>query len=265
LEAENLASLAQKCYDMRGDAVGRINVESKHSNDDFGELAHYIGRMGATRKAAFEVVSSMVHVPALSSISSIQVAEKPEKRTLTVNLESPYELIRDICRQSPNLMDAKKALYAFVDLDMRLDNNARFKLMASGESVATKIHCELQLLGIFSSNGWKFLYDDKYIGCSKPACYFCYNWISAHKDCYVLPSTHNKVIPGCRGPDHLGGPDLKATYQKFRSKIDQDILVILLENHDERGMLRHQHQSTDGSSSRAASQFSTRIVLESGA
>ncbi|OHE92935.1 hypothetical protein CORC01_11802 [Colletotrichum orchidophilum] len=88
------AKVIDYCYDMRGDEVGEIKKRSKDAKDDFGKLAHYIGRLGATRSAAQYVVKGRMKVPALSQISFIRIVDAPVIRKVTLDQGdlSPYEI-----------------------------------------------------------------------------------------------------------------------------------------------------------------------------
>jgi len=76
-------------------------------------------------------------------------------------------------------------------------------------SFSTRVHAELLLLDLFQEHGFDFVADDRYIGCSKPACYCCFNYISALREGFSLsmPACHNNLhlpwrapdIPKCRG------------------------------------------------------------------
>ncbi|KAE8371072.1 hypothetical protein BDV26DRAFT_276824, partial [Aspergillus bertholletiae] len=57
-----------------------------------------------------------------------------------------------------------------------------------------RVHAEILLIDYFDKFDASFLdTDDKYIGCSKPACYLCYQYICQHPDNYTLPPTHQKL------------------------------------------------------------------------
>lgn len=96
-----------------------------------------------------------------------------------------------------------------------------------------------------------FVGDDKYIGCSKPACYFCFNWLSLHHHTYVRPATHNKIIVGCRGPDNdvnnSGAAVLTDMYRKLCTRLGDDILEHLLSFEQGSSHTAFQYQSTEGS------------------
>lgn len=255
-----LVDLVDLCYSMRGDEVDKIRRRSKDIEDDFRRLAHYVGRLGATRSSANAIVKTMMKVPALRQISSIRAVEAPEPREVTIDREymNPYEIVRAICNDSisQNPMDSVSALHAFVDLDF-LDGEIRARL-ASRKSIVTRVHAELQIADTFSRHRYmEFVDDDKFVGCSKSACYFCYRWLSNHKHGYTLPTTHHKIIPGCRGPDsdinEAGAAFIKEMYMRICGGLDQDILEFLLHGNAHR---RGQYMSTEGSS-RAPSRIST--------
>ncbi|GFN20181.1 nucleic acid/nucleotide deaminase domain-containing protein [Aspergillus tubingensis] len=78
------------------------------------------------------------------------------------------------------------------------DKNLAKKHLA-GESI---VHAELLILDHFEKTGGDFLDNsDKYIGCSKPACYLCYHYICNHPGRYIRPSSHQKLYMRWRLPD----------------------------------------------------------------
>jgi hypothetical protein len=91
-------------------------------------------------------------------------------------------------------------------------------------------HAELQLAGTFSRfREMEFVDSDKNIGCRKPACYFCCNWLCINKHFYIQPATHHKIIPGCRGPDNAlneaGAGVLEDMYTNISQQVGQDIFA----------------------------------------
>lgn len=196
-----------------------------------------------------------MQVPALRRISAIRtIVEAPELRTVNIHEESPYEIVRAICQDSTfrNPNDVRAALHAIVDYDTPGDGRVR-GILQSGGAIPTRVHAELQIADLFSRNkSTEFADDDKYIGCSKPACYFCYNWLSNHHHVYVPPATHQKIIPGCRGPDNgineAGAHFLEEMYDKMCKSLNQDLISFLLDPNSRNETTRHQYMSTEGSS-----------------
>ncbi|CAG8095737.1 unnamed protein product [Penicillium olsonii] len=66
----------------------------------------------------------------------------------------------------------------------------------------TRVHAELLVLDHFEQTGGRFLDErDRYIGCSKPACYLCHLFISCHPRGYASPPSHQKLYLNWRLPD----------------------------------------------------------------
>ena len=261
-----LVDLVDSCYAMRGAEVEEIKRRSNDVDDDFRKLAHYIGRLGATRSSANAIIRAMIIGPELRQISDIRRCEAPESRDVAIDRAhmSPYEIVRAICADSTsrNPIQSQAALRAIVELDIPINNADRLRaILASRGRITTRVHAELQIADRFSrSQHMEFVDDDKYVGCSKPACYFCYNWLSNHKYSFSLPATHNKVILGCRGPDNsineAGAVHLKEMYSKLCGNLDQHILDFLILPRSRDVNLDLQYMSTEGSS-RAPSRVST--------
>jgi hypothetical protein len=73
-------------------------------------------------------------------------------------------------------------------------------------SKETRVHAELLLIDHFERTGCNFLdIHEKYIGCSKPACYLCQMYIAQHPGRYVVPACHNKLYIAWRPPDAFVG------------------------------------------------------------
>jgi hypothetical protein len=96
----------------------------------------------------------------------------------------------------------------------------------------TRVHAELLLLNHFDEQGCNFLDgSDKYIGCSKPACYLCYLFISEHPGRYTLPPSHQKLYVAWRFPDiysnearsHERLSVQKAVLMNMTKKVRQDL------------------------------------------
>ncbi|KAJ0116311.1 hypothetical protein J7T55_007288 [Diaporthe amygdali] len=149
--------------------VRNIKKRSKDLRDDFGKLAHYIGRLGATRSAAHHVVKGMIKVPSLRQISCIRVVDAPDSLMVAIDQEglSPYEIVRGICQDfaSQNPLDNRLALHNLVELDLPSGSNNIRLNMSFRNTIITRVHAELQIADKFSREGFVFVDDDKYIGC----------------------------------------------------------------------------------------------------
>lgn len=94
------------------------------------------------------------------------------------------------------------------------------KLLQEQHSTKTRVHAELLLIDHFDRYGCHFLDDnDKYVGCSKPACYLCYAYITSHSGRYAIPPSHQKLYVGWRPPDIDTNDPACAARQKFQEGI----------------------------------------------
>ncbi|KLJ10706.1 hypothetical protein EMPG_13929 [Blastomyces silverae] len=77
-------------------------------------------------------------------------------------------------------------------------------------SAKTQTHAELLLINYIERHEEIRETNDKYIGCSKPACYLCHLYIRHHPGKYSLPDTSNKLYVKWRIPDiDSGDKDVK--------------------------------------------------------
>ncbi|KAJ5436244.1 hypothetical protein N7445_007129 [Penicillium cf. griseofulvum] len=90
----------------------------------------------------------------------------------------------------------------------------------------TRVHAELLVLDHFEQTGGRFLDErDRYIGCSKPACYLCHLFISCHPGGYASPPSHQKLYLNWRFPDICTDEQNAAT----RYQHQQSVLARMIE------------------------------------
>jgi hypothetical protein len=244
------------CHEMRTPQIRHIKQYSSPGND-FEKLAHFIWRMGATRAAVNTVAESMLAVPSLFRISEIRRVPAPQtvEKSIHPTRSSPYEILHDIVSNSAsrNPLLENHAFMRLLEVDR--PESRLFSKTTSETKIVTRVHAELQIADTFSrSRDMVFVDNDRYIGCSKAACYFCYNWLSNHRHRYVVPATHYKIIPGCRGPDEAlnetGASVMVDMYAKVAKQIGQDVLEFL---NKKDVSPRRQYMSTEASSVAASS------------
>ncbi|KID81651.1 hypothetical protein MGU_11004 [Metarhizium guizhouense ARSEF 977] len=117
-----LTDVVDFCYRMRGLDIDEIKRRSKNALDDYDKLAHYIGRLGATRSSVLAVIKGMMRIPALQQISCIRTVEAPGIKEVALDqwALSPYEVFRGICQDpvSQNPLQNAAALHSLVVLDL---------------------------------------------------------------------------------------------------------------------------------------------------
>jgi len=103
------------------------------------------------------------------------------------------EMLKPQYRDAASVMNDK---YGIVD---------GFKKQYGDKNFKPLIHAEVQVLEHFwasdknnrneKNQGRQFLDDDRFIGCSKPACYCCHLYFESHPARCVVPQTSKKVYP----------------------------------------------------------------------
>ena len=222
---------------------------------NYNELAHYIGRLGAHCKAVSVLVTAWLKVPSLRTISrKIRVEDSAEVRRVNVDPAAidPYQISRDICKRRLDPLAAFAALHSFVDIGFTKDLKQK---MHEARSIITRVHAELLLLDRFARQGLQYVDGDVYVGCSKPACFFCYSWLREHHSGPGLPAGHNKVVLGCRGPDGDNERDVNRRGARLlgnmRKKMENALkikIVSVLQAGNTSTQAFPQHTSTNGSS-----------------
>lgn len=148
-----LAGLVDLCYTMRGDQVDEVKRWSKASGDDFAKLAHYIGRMGATRSSVLDITTTVTKVPSLRNITDIHVIKAPEPRSVAIDKDkiSPYKIVWAICKDttSQNPLQIQSVLHSIVSLDHPSNHEIQVSL-GNQKTIITRVHAEVQIVDRFS-------------------------------------------------------------------------------------------------------------------
>lgn len=139
------------------------------------------------------------------------ISGSPEKR---INLVERKCNIQNISNRMPfepakreMFLRQLQQIYSGVELDRVLSRD----LCKS----KTRVHAELLVLDHFEQTRGRFLFEqDRYIGCSKPACYLCHLFISCHPGRYASPASHQKLYMAWRLPDvHASGSNAAIRFQ----------------------------------------------------
>ena len=195
-------------------------VESNKT--DFLTLRHYIGRLGSHVKAARTLVATAMRFPAFFDNFEIEClpSSKPDK--LPPPMDELTTLDGIVVRMLKNERTPEVPFYqnALNTMDTKFGIYGRLKKEYKNPTFLPRVHAELILLEHFYRGGYDFVDGDKYIGCSKPACYCCYRYISAHPGNFVCPASHNKTYRAWRPPDIVDDTD-QSEIKRRRDIINQ--------------------------------------------
>lgn len=204
--AKSRAQLVQRCFAARKTRVGgafdtltQLSGSGKPYSKFFNDIRHLLGRLGEHLKATKTIISAALIFPAILDVFEVKSRASPPSRCF---FQSPDEIALEgmserIFNKEEDIMHYQEALN---ELE-RTSSGALLGRMREECRFKTRIHAELLLVDLFYWRQFEFVDDDPYIGCSKPACYNCYQYILAHPGNFILPACHNKLYLAWRSPD----------------------------------------------------------------
>ncbi|KAI9649395.1 hypothetical protein NHQ30_001971 [Ciborinia camelliae] len=172
----------------------------------FKQIHHTIGRLNHTIKAIKVLISTSTTLPQLFRTITISLTNSSTRFPPPLVERNPtlFEIIgRTMCDIAT--IDSYREALAEMDHKYQLSRNLSSHCLDN--NWRPKVHAELLLLQTFHTRNLKFVDNDKYIACSKPACYCCYHYIKAHPGKFVVPGSHHNNYLNWRAPDVEVGDD----------------------------------------------------------
>ncbi|KAK3723887.1 hypothetical protein LTR37_001371 [Vermiconidia calcicola] len=216
---DSYSQFSQLAYDKRRSRFLRVaydpitmeavTMESGPRKD----IRHYVGRLCAPRRAATLLTYAAANHPALFEGSSVQChssgsTSKPPAARGGLTLEGISA--RMFPNGSPALLEFRGALQS---LDSKGSILARVLSQYQDQKWRPRVHAELALLEVLHERKCSFYDNDKYIACSKAACFCCYHYICGHQGTFTRPPSHNKIYLNWEPPDVRG----QARYSEQRN------------------------------------------------
>ena len=175
------------------------NDEGNASN--FLDVRHTIGRLARHRKAAKAIVTAAARFPALFDDYEIQTCPSSGKAetspTMAKNATLDGMVIRMLPMDDPRVESIQSSLH---QMDTKLNIFECIQQVYSRRDFRPIVHAELILLEHLHNKEYMPI-GERYIGCSKPACYCCYHYICAHPGRFIRPASHHKIYLNWRPPD----------------------------------------------------------------
>ncbi|KAH0542310.1 hypothetical protein FGG08_003247 [Glutinoglossum americanum] len=228
--SETAESLVRECYNaarggVHGEqftAIERFIGDGKTKSESFEKLRYYICRLGKHLAITKRMVKTSTTDRALFSGFEIKLLNSPGPELYKLlpknsTIEGIFNRMFSNSAERDALLRPLRPLSDALGLPEQLKKNCQFK---------TRVHAELLLVDHFHAKQLNFVDSDKYVGCSKPACFLCYEYISAHPGGFALPATHNKLYRGWRHPDIIDdGPKEELDHlQKCRENIINEMV-----------------------------------------
>lgn len=162
---------------------------------------HHIGRLGLHARSARALASYTPRMMAFLESYSVQAVPfstkgngRPPPRKST-NIEAALK--RMLPMDAPELELYGPAL-ALMDKSFHITE--RFRKDYSDSKIKTRVHAEVQVLHHFDQNDEEFAEGDRYIACSKPACFCCHLYFRHHPGEFVEPRSHHKIYLNWQPP-----------------------------------------------------------------
>lgn len=213
----------------------------------FSLVRHYIGRLGSQFRAARILVTAGWKMPDLFDNFIIKILPSPKPPSSlppTDHLTTLAGIIkRMLPKDDPGL---KKYQEALTFMDEKFNILARLLDLYKDKAFKPRVHAELILLEHFHRNHLSFADDDRFIGCSKPACYCCYHYISVHPGGFVRPPCHGVRYLNWRPPDPMDASENKHQRDILNQIIKQIRLDALRQIEQRRGPSKWHPDSTTG-------------------
>ncbi|KAF2644767.1 hypothetical protein P280DRAFT_358224, partial [Massarina eburnea CBS 473.64] len=188
-------------------AEPRYKSSSDSKDKIFGSIRHYIGRLGHHFRAAATLISCVLRLPDLVENFRVDSITTPPRSTVPLasdktSLESIIG--RMLPANSPDLDRYRRTL---VEMDAKYKLSSQFLKNYSSSTLKPRVHAEVQLMDQFYKNSWPFPDNDRYIACSKPACFCCKLYFQHHPGHFEKPASHNKMYLNWRPPGSDNGCD----------------------------------------------------------
>jgi hypothetical protein len=181
-----------------------LGERSSPGDKDFGydntakachDARHYIGRLADHIRAPQSILqalrdTSLQNILEEFTVSAIEPTvciQRPVADSRT-NLDSI--MARMLERDSPQLGEYQAALR---DMDAKFHLTPRILQKYDDANFIPQIHAEIRVLEHFYSHKLNYYNNDRYIGCSKGACYCCHLYFQHHPARCVMPQTSRNI------------------------------------------------------------------------
>ncbi|OAT13011.1 hypothetical protein BDBG_08286 [Blastomyces gilchristii SLH14081] len=216
-DPNNLVPLCQLAFEKRkSQEMNRLKELSaeplyKTSKDaihhKFSRLRHYIGRLGHHIRAANSLVSTAPNLRHILDGFSVRAITTPARAEWLPPIDEAAVrektlldkvLVRMLPAKSPQLEFYQQQLRK---MDETTQISYRFLIPYTDPTIRPRVHAEIQVLEHFHEKGLQFEDSDRYIACSKPACYCCKLYFRHHPGSFEEPASHCKIYLNWRPPD----------------------------------------------------------------
>lgn len=199
--------LVNACYQIRHTqlhkTIGVFAGQGKTRAQEFERLYKLLGKLGRPIMASRTLIEGAMKL-SQDLIQGFTVRRIPPSKLRPLPIRPREQTtIKSIVGR---MFSSKEDQEDFMERLRYLEGKEIADFIQKERSTNTRVHAELLLIDHFERNGCNFLDShERYIGCSKPACYLCHMYIAQHPGRYVVPASHNKLYLTWRAPDAFVG------------------------------------------------------------
>lgn len=242
---EDPSTLCRRAYEeRRSDLMKELDAKSQspmYQNVNsgrqscFSEARHYIGRLADHIRVPQRLVDALpqandllVRFGHVEQVPPFQSVKAPERDGQTH--------LQGICKRmcSGADMDRFEAMLQKLEfLDTKFQVMKRILECYDDPNFKPRVHAEIQVLEHFYNRNLQWADGDRFVGCSKDACYCCHLYFRYHPAGPVVPPSHQNVWPswgppllknGARDPNYFHQRDiLNSMVREIRKDAFQQI------------------------------------------
>ena len=237
--ATNLPSaICEMCYESRRSSnYGIVQTRARLGQPyapNYENIRHLIGRLNHTLKAIKVLIEARARLPHLFDAFEIKRARSSCSSPPPLSERNPT-LTAIAGRLAGDFKSIALLRHNLGELDRVHHLSEQLRKECQKKTWRPRVHAELILLDLFWVQNLKFIENDRYIGSSKPACYCCYHYITAHPGRFVAPACHNNLWLKWKAPDiHDRNKtqyikDRERILQKMAERIRIDVLAQIIQ------------------------------------
>ncbi|KAE8141231.1 hypothetical protein BDV38DRAFT_279137 [Aspergillus pseudotamarii] len=211
LQLEDMMSLARECHQARHRDRDVFHMLSEASGQgimrlhEYGQLHDLLYKIGKNvtlcRKLIHARRSLSEDFKQGAVVKSVDVPPRP------LHGIKPRDSFDSIAAHIFRNDCEKQAFYDHVNILHDRDEVLE-KFQNCAKDRPPPVHAEIQLINYFDRQQCQLLDESNpYIGCSKPACYLCYRYITDHPRRWLLPPSHQKLYHRWSLPEPRGQED----------------------------------------------------------
>ena len=222
----------RRCYESRSsprfDTLKRLAAQGESRHLEAEELLHLLYKLGKHIHITKRLIEAAVSL-SYDFVEGITIQTLPASREVALPFTPEQATIESTIHRMFSRSEDQNSFFA--RLQYIWSPSQLTELLREQHTTKTRVHAELLLIDHFDKYKFRFLDDnDKYIGCSKSACYLCHAYIKRHPGRYTVPPSHQKLYVGWRVPDISPQDPASAARHQIREQILLDLIDLVRED-----------------------------------